>query len=48
MLRLVEPDGLDDLPEIKALFIDRDEVPLDTDNVDMALVPTLLKLQNNV
>ena len=45
VLRLVEPDGLDDLPEIKALFIDRDEVPFDTDNVDMALVPTLLKLQ---
>src|SRR5699024_4215619 len=45
VLRLVEPDGLDNLPEIKALFIDRDEVPFDTDNVDMALVPTLLKLQ---
>ena len=45
VLRLVEPDGLDNLPTIKALFIDRDEVPFDTDNVDMALVPTLLKLQ---
>lgn len=45
VLRLIEPNGLDRLPQIQALFVDRDEVPFDVDNVDMTLVPTLLKLQ---
>lgn len=45
VLRLIEPNELNHLPQIQALFADRDEVPFDVDNVDMTLVPTLLKLQ---